>query len=218
VRRDIGLIAALLGGAFALGCEEEPEAHKYPVKIAVQSDPGKALAGAVVQRNGKPIETSDVNGVAALELTGREGDSVDLTVVCPPGFEAPKKSVSVRLSRTGDAQKMPEYAVQCPPAIRHIVVAVRADGGGGMPITYLGRPVTRTDASGSAHVLLRMRPGDQFELGLDTSSFPKHHPQNPKASFLVSTTGDEIQRFDLKFDVERPRPVARAAPPRPVRL
>ena len=53
--------------------------------------------------------------------------------------------------------------------MRRVVVAVRAENGPNLPVTYLGRAVGRTDASGAAHVLLAMHPGDQFSLGLDTS-------------------------------------------------
>ncbi len=184
----------------------------------MQSDPGKAVAGAALQRNARDLMVTDVSGVALLKLGGHEGDTVDLTVKCPPGFESPAKAFSVRLTRPGDSNKVPEYSASCTPAFRNVVVAVRADGASQMPITYLGKPIARTDEAGAAHVLLRMRPGDQFELGLDTTAFPKHHPQNPKHSFQVSATADELQTFDVRFEVERPKLVVRRAPQGPRRL
>lgn len=199
----------------ATGCEGEAHsAQPYPVRVVVQSDPGKAVAGATLLRNGRDLMTTDVSGAALLKLTGQEGDTVDLAVRCPTGFESPAKAFSVRLTRPGDSNKVPEYSAACAPAFRDVVVAVRADGASQMPITYLGKPIARTDQAGAAHILLRMRPGDQFELGLDTTGFPKHHPQNPKASFLVSPHADELQRFDVRFEVERPKLVFRRAAPR----
>jgi hypothetical protein len=213
-----GAIFALVGALGLLGCEEQSEARAYPVSIVIQSDPGKAVAGAAILQANKTLGTSDVGGVVRLDLKGQDGDSVDLILRCPNGYESPKKAITVRLGRLGDAQRLPEYSATCAPAIRHVVVSIRADSGPNLPITYLGREVSRTDASGAGHILMRMRPGDQFELGLDTTGYPKHRPQNPKASFLVPSTGDEVMRFDVRFDVERPKPIARAAPQRPKRL
>jgi len=214
----VTLLGALLLGTLS-GCEGEAQSSQaYPVRVVVQSDPGKAVAGAVVQKNGRDVGTSDVGGSATVNLAGREGDTVDLMVKCPQGYESPQKPLSVRLTRRGDANKIPEYAAACAPTFRNVVVAVRAESGPLLPVTYLGKPIARTDESGAAHVLLRMRPGDQFELGLDTSSVPKHHPQNPKASFLVPAGSDDIQRFDVRFEVEKPKVVVRRAPTGPRRI
>lgn len=211
------LLATCLFGAS--GCEGEARSSEaYPARIVVESDPGKSVAGATVQRNGHDVATTDPNGAAVVKLAGREGDTIDLNVRCPQGYESPAKPVSVRLTRRGDSKKMPEYTAQCAPTYRNVVVAVRADGGPLMPITYLGRTIARTDEAGAAHILLRMRPGDQFELGLDTSAFPKHHPQSPKQSFLVPSTSDDVQRFDVRFEVEKPRPIVRRAPQGPKRI
>lgn len=210
--------ALVLGGLAAVGCDDGPRVGEYPIRVVVHGDPGKVVSGAAVLRNQKELGASDLAGIANVTLRGNEGDSVDVTVRCPAGYESPRKALSVRLKKGSESQRLPEYAASCTPAIRQVVVAIRAESGGGMPVTYLGRPVGRTDASGVAHVLLRMHPGDQFELGLDTSQFPKHRPQNPKASFLVSSVADEVQRFDVRFDVERPKPVARFVAARPTRL
>lgn len=213
----LALLASCLFGAS--GCEGEARSSEaYPARIVVESDPGKAVAGASVQRNGHDVAMSDPSGAAVVKLAGREGDTVDLTVRCPQGYESPAKAVSVRLTRRGDSKKMPEYTVQCSPTYRNVVVAVRAEGGALMPITYLGKPIARTDEAGAAHILLRMRPGDQFELGLDTSAFPKHHPQSPKASFLVPSGSDEVQRFDVRFEVDKPKAIVRRAPTGPKRI
>jgi hypothetical protein len=213
-----GLIALSALGA-STGCEGEAlSSQPYPVRVVVHSDPGKAVAGAAVQRSGRPLASTNLAGIALVKLVGHDGDTVDLTVHCPEGFESPAKALSVRLTRPGDSSKIPEYAAACAPIFRNVVVAVRADGGARMPVTYLGKPIALTDEAGAAHILLRMHPGDQFELGLDTSAFPKHHPQNPKASFLVSANADELQRFDVRFEVERPRAIVRRAPQGPKRL
>lgn len=218
--RDALAIAALIGSIAALtGCEGEARSSEtYPVRIAVQSDPGKVVAGAVLKLNTRELATSDATGIATLNLTGREGDSVDVTVACPEGYESPSKPISIRLTQRGGSSKAPEYPAVCAPGFRNVVVAVRADNGARIPVTYLGKPIARTDEAGAAHVLLRMRPGDQFELGLDTTGFPKHHPQQPKASFAVGSAADELQHFDVRFEVDKPKAIVRRAPQGPKRL
>lgn len=214
-----GMLLAVAMVASLSGCEGEAQSSQaYPVRVLVQSDPGKAVAGATVQKNGRDVGTADVAGAATVNLAGREGDTVDLTVKCPEGYQSPTKPIAVRLTRRGDTSKIPEYSATCAPTFRNVVVAVRAESGPLLPVTYLGKPIARTDESGAAHVLLRMRPGDQFELGLDTTSVPKHHPQNPKASFLVPAGSDDIQRFDVRFEVEKPKVFVRRAPTGPRRI
>jgi hypothetical protein len=113
------------------------------------------------------------------------------------------------LKRLTDTSKTPEYAVSCPPKNRSIVVAVRAEGGPNLPVLYLGREVARTDASGSAHVLLKLEPGEQFSLTLNTGDDKLVRPQSPVASFAVGNR-DDVMLFDQRF--ERPKPVFRAGP------
>jgi hypothetical protein len=193
---------------------EDPPPPTYDTVIKVESDPGSALPGAVIVRNGKDLATTDNQGKAKLPLMGAEGDNLDFTVRCPPDFTAPLKPISVVLRR---ASRMPEYTTSCPPSVRKVVIAVRAEGGANLPVTYLGKPVARTDASGAAHVLLAMKPGDQFELGLDTHEYDRLRPQNPTGTFVVKPK-DEIQAFDVKFTLEKLKVVYKAGPQRPKRL
>jgi hypothetical protein len=62
---------------------------------------------------------------------------------------------------------------------------------------YLGREVARTDSSGVAHLALALRPGERFELGLDTTGKPLL-PKSPRAVFVASND-DELVFFDQRF-------------------
>jgi hypothetical protein len=197
-------LLVLAAGAFGCKALEAPAPPPQVINVRVYSDPGKALANAEIMFNGRKIATTANDGLAQLKLGGRDGDAFDIRVVCPAGFRSPDKPIQVVLKRFADPKKSPEYTVSCPPSTRTIVVAVRADNGPNLPVTYLGREVTRTDDSGAAHVLLKLQPGDQFELTLSTVEKASENlrPQNPALSFVVGQR-DEVLTFDQKFELEQ---------------
>jgi len=207
------IVLSSLAGLTQLGCTEKPlPPDPFEVSVVIESDPGSPLAQAAILRNGKALTMTGADGRAHLTLIGKDGESVDLNVKCPAEYDSPPKPVNVLLRRTSD-KKIPEYTASCPPSIRKVVVAVRAENGPFLPVTYLGKPVARTDAAGAAHILLAMKPGDQFELGLDTTAAERLRPQNPRGTFVVKPR-DEIQGFDVKFTMEKPKPVYHAPKPR----
>lgn len=201
-------LALLLSLASACGGEAK-EKPPVEVLIKVDSDPGKPIKGANVLFNGKAIATTDETGAARLTLNGNEGDTYDVNVKCPTGFQSPTKPLSIPLRRLADPSKTPEYEVACPPTTRTIVVAVRAENGANLPVMYLGREVARTDSAGAATVLLANLDADsQFELKLDTSEKGNEvlRPQNPASVFTIKRA-DDVFTFDQKFVVEKPKAV-----------
>jgi hypothetical protein len=198
------LAAALLVGCS--GCSEGSLPQKPPLEVVVKitSDPGRPVDGAEILFNGKPIAKTDPQGAAKLVLQGKEGESYEVTVRCPPGYQSPTKGLLIPLHRLTDPSKPPEYEVSCPPTKRSIVVVVRAENGANLPVMYLGRAVGHTDASGAATVLLKDVDADaQFDLTLDTTEKGNEglRPQNPSASFTVKRA-DDVFAFDVKFTVE----------------
>lgn len=192
--------------AVCASCGGEPQ-QKPPVEVLVKvtGDPGQPLEGATVLFSGKPIKTTDKKGSAPLTLTGNEGDSYDVTVKCPAGYQSPTKPINITLHRFAEPSKVPEYEVSCPPTTRTIVVAVRAENGANLPVLHLGRPIAKTDSAGAATVLLENLDADsQFELTLDTSEKGNEvlKPQNPTSTFTVKRS-DDVLTFDVKFVVEK---------------
>lgn len=206
--------ALLLAGA----CGDPPPPAPFEVYVRVEGDPGKPIEGATITRGGKQLAVTNVEGRAMLKLAGAEGEIADVTVTCPAGFSSPKSPTNVRLTRLADKTKVPEYPVACPPNVRRVVVAVRAENGPNLPVLYLGKAITKTDESGAAHFALEVAPGAQFQVVLDTAERKDIKPQQPAKIFVVSQQ-DEILLFDQKFEVERkvtyvPRPVVNI--PRPI--
>jgi hypothetical protein len=188
----------------ALRCEPAP-APPFEVLVKVTSDRDKPLEGAIVLYEGKKVGLTNVDGAALLRMRGTEGVSLLINVQCPAAFESPPKPINVVLRRVVES-KRPEYSVACPPSIRTVVVAVRADNGPNLPIMYLGREVGRTDEAGAASVLLLVKPNEQFQLAFNTTEKGNERlrPQNPVATFLVKQH-DELFTLDQRFSLEKKR-------------
>jgi hypothetical protein len=146
-----------------------------------------------------------------LTLKGAEGETTDVTIKCPDAFMSPSKPTSICLTRFADKSKIPEYSVSCPPMLRRVVVAVKAENGPNLPVVYLNKVWTRTDLSGAAHFALEIPPGAQFQVTLDTSENQKLKPVSPSRPFTVPQH-DDILVFDQKFDVEKTRVFAAPRP------
>jgi len=173
----------------------------FKVAFAVEGDPGHPITGAIVSRNEKTVATTGPDGRAEITLNGADGETVDASIKCPEGHTSPTRPVSVRLARTGDG-RAPVFKIVCPPTQRHVVVAVKAENGPNLPVVYLGKIITRTDASGAAHFAIEAPPGGQFQVMLDTGDNKKLSPVSPSKPFTVGAT-DDIFVFEQKFDVEK---------------
>ena len=187
----------------ALGCEAQGASSRaYQFSIRISGDPGRPVAGAGLTFKSKRVATSDSTGLAQLSAHGQEGETVDFGVACPEGYRSPTNPVSLRLTRLREGSPIPEYQVTCAPALRNVVVAVRAENGADLPVKYLGREVARTDAAGAAHFLLRVEPGAQLEVMLDTHDKRALRPQDPVTHFLTRSE-DDVFVLDQPFVVTR---------------
>lgn len=203
IARKAGLgIAAL---ALLVSCEEPRPPEPFEVLVKLESDPGMPVQGASVSRQNRLLATTDATGRARLKLPGVEGETTDVVVTCPEGYQSPTKPLSVRLARLADKSKTPEYAVACPPSTRRVVVAIRAVNGPNLPVEYLDREVTRTDASGAASFALEVPPGSQFNVVLSTEARTDIKPVSPSKLFVVDAK-DDVLLFDQRFEVERKAP------------
>ena len=195
---------ALATIALGTGCNwlKPPPPPTFQAVIHVEGDPGQALAGAQVTFKNKPIGVTDTNGVLQFKLKGTDGQVFDLSVKCPDGYESPTKPVSVTLRKLADPKAMPEYRVSCPPTLRTVVVAIRAENGPDLPVIYLGRERTRTDQSGAAHLVLQVPPNQPIQLKLDTGSSKDLKPESPSQTLQVKNE-DDVFVLEQQFKIER---------------
>jgi len=213
-RKPRRLLQAILLASLCTGCAA-PAAPSYRVLLRVESDPGVPLAGALIRRDGRTLGESDARGELALELQGPPGAQLAVEVLCPSGSRTGQQVVEVALRPWTDPTRRPEYAVQCRPQLRSLVVAVRAPNAAHVPLRYLGREIARTDAQGAAHGLLELAPDEVAKLTLDTGA-PEHRwlrPRNPELKVSVPDH-DEVVLFDQPFVVDAPKkPRPRVLPP-----
>jgi hypothetical protein len=203
------------------GCNllKPPPPPTFQATIRVEGDPGQPLAGTQVLYKNKQIGMTDATGLVTFKLKGNDGQVFDLMVKCPPGYESPTKPLSVTLRKLTDPKAQPEYSVKCPPTLRTIVVAVRAANGPNLPVVYLGRPRTKTDQSGAAHLVLQVPPNQPVQLKLDTAEYKDLRPESPSQSLQVKDA-DEVIVLDQEFKVEKkvvPRAyVKKSSGPKPI--
>jgi hypothetical protein len=75
----------------ARGCNafESVQPPPMEVLIRVESDPGKPLKNATLMFNGQKVGTTGDDGGGRIKLNGKDGDSFDINVTCPEGYQTP---------------------------------------------------------------------------------------------------------------------------------
>jgi hypothetical protein len=193
--RSLRCASALLG---LVACQRAaPPSHTHGLVIQAETTGRAPLGGVEVSRHGDVLGKTAASGSLTLRLAGSEGQRLELEARCPAAYVPERQVVSVTLRKLRGAHQLPTYRVECQPATRTTVVAVRATNGPDLPVMYLGREVARTDGSGVAHVALTLRPGERYELSLDTTGKPLL-PTSPRAVFVVGQE-DELVFFDQRF-------------------
>jgi hypothetical protein len=197
-------LSCVIGAVLAMGCSllRPPPAPTFQATVKVEGDPGQPLAGTQVLFKNKPIGVTNAAGSLEFKLKGTDGQVFDLMIKCPAGYESPSKPLVVTLRTLADPKATPEYRVQCPPLMRTIVVAVRAENGPNLPIMYLGRERTRTDQSGAAHLMLQVPPNQPVQLKLDTEAVKDLKPESPTQTLQVKDS-DEVIVLEQTFKVEK---------------
>ncbi len=161
------------------------------------------------------VGRSDPQGLVKVNLAGKEGDSVELEVRCPPPLKSPEEKLVIRkLSISGGAA---EHAVKCEETRRTLVVVVRAENGPNLPILHLGREIGRTDQAGAATVKIDVDVHERVELTLSTAGddLVGVHPQNPVAAFEPSSQ-DEVRELAVTFTRDAKKKPPKVIPKGPV--
>jgi hypothetical protein len=195
----------MIGGVAVVGlvgCQHQaPMPRGYEIRIDGENGGGGALHGVEIWKGNRSLGKTSAEGSLRLKLNGSDGQLLELEARCPTDFLPERQTLSITLRRLQDPRRVPVYRVDCGPATRTTVVVVRATNGADLPVTYLGRELARTDSSGVAHVTLTLRPGERYELGLNTRD-QALSPKNPRAVF-VAGNDDELVFFDQRFQRKR---------------
>jgi hypothetical protein len=199
------LLAAALGALF-IACGDPPPPPQFRVSFTALAD-AAPLAGVEIDIAGRKLGLTGAEGILRVNLRGREGAVVGYRVKCPAGYRDPQESPPLTLRQfrgldPAGAVRGVEVTVQCRPAERLAAVVVRAGGIANIPVLMQGQPVALTDASGVAHLMLKLPPNSGFTMALDTSANPRLAPANPSQPFVVPDS-DEVLVFDAPLIEQR---------------
>lgn len=223
-RRSMAALIALASvGACAL--EQEASApERYPVQLRALSEEGEPLEGVEMLVSGQLLGATDARGRLLVQLPGQEGRQVTFEARCPKGSDRRGEPGSLRLRKLSGPP--PEVELTCGRSKRVAALIVSAPGFADLPVLSHDREVARTDASGTAHVLLEGEPSTPLRVVLDTGARPRVIPPSPHKDIQIAAR-DEIVVFAPELTELPPPPPPRkrkkkeeAPPPviRPERL
>lgn len=218
LKLKLRLIAWVLAPFLLASCSNllgEPPTQTFSFTIRVASDDGTPIEGATLGTTASRVATTDSTGRARLEVNGREGDRRPFVVRCPSEFQSPVAPLVISLHHNAVGAATAVYSATCVPFKRSVVVAVRLDGGAGLPIYYLDEEVARTDESGAAHFVVRAAPGEPFRIAVHTREVDEDlRPVDPTAELSVGASDDIVLFEQALSRIVRSAP--RSARPRRV--
>ena len=199
----------LIAGGLLSACGQgRATAGSYAFTLRAEGDPGEPMAGVRLLRGEQVVATSDQDGVAAFALGGDEGRHVKLSAVCPEGTTVFEKELTTTL-RAYEGGRVPELLARCAPDERELTVVALLENGAGLPIQHRLRTLAVTDRDGIAHFSLRGKPGERFELVIDTALQPGLRPVSPGASLTIGGRED-AQVLERSFISPKPAPRPRS--------
>jgi len=178
----------------------------FDVAFVVESDPGVRLRGASIFVDGKSMGETDSNGLVRAQIHSEPDRSLRIDHHCPAGHADPSEPKRLRLRKfegfTESAPAPMEITLRCPPTRRLAVFVVRAKNGPDLPVLLDGEMVTRTNATGVAHLSSWAAAGTQYSIRLDTDGQPRLVPPSPTRTFTLPDA-DEIFVFNQSFEIEK---------------
>jgi hypothetical protein len=211
VSRLAFVVLPIVAYASLVACKPPPPPPPVTVFVKVVDEAKAPVQHAEIASQSQIITTTNIDGRAEITVSGREGATFLVDVRCPQGYRSPEVPLEIRRLDNGSATA-PEYVTKCNRLRHRLVVNVnlKAPNGAsvaGLPVLYLGKPLTKTDAEGKAKVVLEGDVLERVDLTVDTNdaSFAKYHPQNPVGSFEIPNLDGETA-FEVKFTVDKPPP------------
>jgi hypothetical protein len=162
-------------------------------------------------RSAKPVAETSADGTDSFALAGDEGQRVSLQAVCPAGTTSYERELNTTLRSYANGRS-PELLVRCAPNERELTVVAIFQNGAGLPIQHRLKTLAVTDRDGIAHFTLRGKPGETFELVVNTDQEPGLRPANSAASITIGGR-DDAQVLERSFISPKEKPKPRASGP-----
>lgn len=200
-------------------CACSHEVPELRVQVTVRDDQGVAQVAVPIELDGRAVAATDPQGRASLTYQAH-ANRARISAHCAEGYHSPEPR-SVPLARHGRQPPL-ELDFVCRPALRSLLLVVRAPLAAGLPVLADGEPLGTVSPDGTLHAVLKKAPDTELRITLDTTAVPTLVPQHPVREIKV-TDEDQIVVFDqaLSFvakkvrrtrERERPEPDARHIP------
>jgi hypothetical protein len=211
-------VAVLVLALCSAGCGASESARTYPFTLVAESDPGEPLPAVRLLRGKQKVAESDGDGSMDFTLSGAEGERVSLQADCPPNTTAYEPNLTTTL-RTYANKRAAEILVRCAPNERELAVVVLLQNGANLPIQHRLRTLAVTDADGTAHFALKGKPGETFEIVINTENQPDLRPASPATTFTLNDRTD-AELLERKFATvaKKKARVSRAGPQLPRKI
>lgn len=209
------LAAATAMALVACGSSVESSKKRFSVVLTSVSDDGTPLQGTRFLTAKTAIGATDDKGRLSVRLTGIEGQSVPLTVICSEGYVSPEEAPVLRLREVRKVSQVGASSLKvdavCDRKLRDVLVVVRTADAPSLPVDLAGKTIGETSPDGTAHFHLSLdREVRSLSVSLQTASVPGLRPQNPSRVFELDGR-DAVLLVDQSFTTERSTRTKRAA-------
>lgn len=164
-------------------CNSVPTDQVFPLVFRVIDDEDVVVPDTIIQLGEEKKRTNKL-GIAQFEITGVEGESVQVNIGCPADWKTvsagPKEIVLKSLESINGQHIQPSInSFICVPFKKSHVVVVKTNGIRNLPVQLLGKEVARTNKGGVAQFVVSGKVNEPIELVLNTAEQPMLTPQMP---------------------------------------
>jgi len=175
------------------------------IRVAVSDEEGHPVTRVAVEIDGLTAIRTDGDGAARISLGAEGAPRARIGVRCP---EKTLEAAPRFVLRAGPGAEGPlQLSFVCRPALRKVVVVVRAPGGEGVWLRANGVPIGPIAGDGTLHAILERPPDSDLRLQLDTAGRALQ-PQNPALDLRVSDR-EELVVFDQPLALIKERSIRR---------
>jgi hypothetical protein len=185
------VLAVIFGACVVSACTPAASPSRS-LFVLVTDDDARPLPHVGIEIDGIAATRTGRDGSVRISLASEGGARARILARCPAGTrEAEPRHVARSVSGAPAALQL---TFVCLPALRNVVVVVRAPGAEGLWLRADGLPVGRVAPDGTLHAIVSRAPESDLTLVLDTGTLPVV-PRNPALALRVGDR-DELVVFD----------------------
>lgn len=218
-------VLAIVVGGCTTATQIQRKVETFDVRLSVVTDTDKPLNGAEIFVDYETVGKTKKDGLIQLNSIQLPlGNKVKVDSRCPEGYYNEGTQLTLFARRQASTPKGENQTlngtVVCTATHRLVVLSVKVGNllskednesqpWFGLPVMVNNQKLAMTNNEGTALLAMKVKSNTEFDVTLDTSSFPTLEPQNPSANFVVSdrdTTLGFKQEFELPEVIKSPAP------------